>query len=112
MNWLQVFGGVLTAIAALLGGYAALKARSIDDKTATREETQQALNAQSALLDRYEKRIAQLETQVAGIRQTADDAVAARNEMKLIHEECDRSLNQTLSRLKRAEARILELEGG
>jgi hypothetical protein len=108
LPWL---GGILTAAAALLGAYAALKAKRIDDKTATRAETQQALDAQGLLLNRYEKRIGILEKQVDAIQDIADGAIAARNEMRLIHKECDRSLRHTMERLKIAEAKISELGG-
>jgi septal ring factor EnvC (AmiA/AmiB activator) len=109
--WPQWVIGVLTSLAALLGAYAALKARSIDAKTATRKETQQALDAQSVLLDRYESRIATLEDHVETIEKTAEDAIAARNEMRRMHKECERSLQATFDRLMLAEARISELGG-
>jgi hypothetical protein len=102
-EWLPWLGGTLTAIAAVLGAYAAIKARSTEARTATREETQQALDAQDRLLDRYEAKIIELERRVDRCEVVADRALAGRNEARLMHRECER-------RLKIAEARIAELE--
>lgn len=98
-DWLPWVGGTLTAIAALLSGYAAVKARKTDDRAATREETQQALDAQSNLLTRYERRIDAQDKEIATLRERiaiveakAEDAIAARNEVAAKHTECERRL--------------------
>lgn len=59
-----VLGVLATLIASLTGGYAAIASRRTEKRAATRQETQQALDAQTELLDRYEKRIGGLEEQV------------------------------------------------
>ena len=59
-----LLGVLATLIASVTGGYAAIAARRTEKRTATREETQQALDAQGELLDRYEKRIESLEATV------------------------------------------------
>lgn len=57
-----LLGALFTGVATLLGAYAVLQSRRTESRTATKDETQQALNAQTALLDRQEIRIAKLET--------------------------------------------------
>lgn len=108
---LSVLGGTFTALAAVVASYAALKARQVDQKTQTRQETQQALDAQSALLNRYEKRIGWLETEYHKIQVTAEDALAARNEMIHAHQRCESDLAAVSDRLRIAETRIMEIGG-
>lgn len=97
-------GAVATAFGSFMGGWAALRARATEKKSASREETQQALDAQTALLDRYEKRIAYLEGQNEKLHAKVND-VLARNAMQSeAHKDCER-------RLALAEARISELGG-
>lgn len=97
-------GGISTAIAAVLGAYATIKARHTETQSADREETQQALDAQAALLNRYETRIEKLEQKVDTVEHRADDAIAAKGEFQLMHQDCER-------RLRLAEARIAEMGG-
>lgn len=104
MDWLPLVGGVSTALAAILGAYAALKARRTEGRAADREETQQVLNAQATLLDRYEKRIDKLERKVHSLERKAEDLLVARDEVTAMHRDCTQ-------RLRIAEARILELGG-
>lgn len=118
MDTLTLVGGILTGIAALLGGYAALKARQVEGRTATREETQQALNAQSELLNRYETRIEDQETLISSLRTKIDRALELQIKMAKAHQQCEASLEveqnarkQLESRLRIAEARIAELGG-
>lgn len=97
-------GGFITALAALLGAYAALKAKRIDNRNVTRQETQQSLNAQNVLLDRYEKRITTLEEKVELSSTKLESAMAAREEAIAAHQECE-------SKLAAIEARITEMGG-
>lgn len=97
-------GGISTALAAVLGAYATIKARHTETQSADREETQQALDAQSALLNRYEQRIDKLESKVADVEAKAEDAITAKGEFQIMHKDCER-------RLAIAEARIAELGG-
>jgi septal ring factor EnvC (AmiA/AmiB activator) len=80
---------LLGALAALLsaGGtwYAVQASRRTEKRSATREETQQALDAQDKLLDRYEKRIEKLEDSVK-------TAVAEAAEAKSHNQSCERRL--------------------
>jgi uncharacterized membrane protein YccC len=112
---LPYVGAILTGISALLGSYATIIARRSKTKTASREETQLALDALSSVLDRYEKdnrrlridydaRIDALETKVEVVEKKAEDAVAARNETALEHRDCQR-------RLAAAEHRLAMLGG-
>lgn len=59
-----LLGVIATLIATATGGYAAIQSHRTERRSATRHETQQALDAQSELLDRYEKRIEVLETSI------------------------------------------------
>lgn len=101
---LTATGGVLTACAAVLAAYAAVRAKKTDDRSADREETQQALEAQSALLDRYERRIEHLETRNTVLHEKVNDVAAKQIQTENDHRACQ-------SRLAAAEARLAALGG-
>lgn len=94
MQLLTILGGIATLIAGLAGTYAVIVARRTEQKTASREELDSALTAQGHLLDRYERRIADLETKT-------EDAMAERNEIKLAHIDCQRRLEAAEEKLER-----------
>ena len=69
-----LLGGITALLSACATWYAVAASRRTEKRTATREETQQALDAQDKLLDRYEKRIEKLEDSVKSA--VADAAMA------------------------------------
>ncbi len=101
---LTALGAVATSLATLAGGWAVLQARRTEKRSADRQETQQALDAQSSLLDRYEKRITHLEARNSDLHGRINDVLAK----FAVVSEGEKACKQ---RLAIAEARISELGG-
>lgn len=97
----QSFAAVLTVVAAVLGSYAAVVARRTEGRSATREETQQALEAQDNLLDRYERRIGVLEARCEVQDKKIEDALARAMTGEQAHRECERKLEMALLEIDR-----------
>lgn len=96
-----ILGGLATILSGIAGTYAVIMARRTEARSATREETQQALEAQSGLLDRYEKRIESLESKVQSLEKTADDALGRAMSAESAHRDCE----------QRLEVALLEMQG-
>jgi chromosome segregation ATPase len=100
---LAAFTGATAAITAFLGTYALVLSRRTENKTASREEINTVLTAQSGLLDRYEGRIKECEVE---IRNNEAERTALRHAMRNVeqsHEDCTR-------RLVKAEVQIQYLQ--
>lgn len=97
----QSFAAVMTAVAAVLGSYAAVVAKRTEGRSATREEIQQALDAQTGLLDRYERRIKTLEDRSARQDTMIEDALGRAMNAEQAHRDCEKKL----------EIAILEVQG-
>lgn len=111
-------GGFLGAVSSLMGAYAVIQSRRTEQRSATREETQQALDAQNVLLDRYEKRIEHLETRNNALHGQVNKALGQLAIAKETHKECEKNLKITkkehadlATRLHIAEQKIAELGG-
>lgn len=115
---LAIIGGIATLIGAAggaIGGVMAFQsnkrsaeaekiAANTAHRAATREETQQALDAQGILIERQDKRIIYLEERNAELHGKINDVLAKSAVMLEEHKHCER-------RLALAEARIAELGG-
>lgn len=89
----------LTAVSLVVAAMAGRTARGVAKRTLSREDTQQALDAQNRLLDRYEKRIEVQDERLAAqdkrielLERTAEDAIADRNRLVAAHRQCEKDL--------------------
>lgn len=114
-----IVGVILTGISTLLGVYATVLSRHTEEKTVTREETEQALKAQDALLNRYEERIEKLETRQTVLEQDLEKVRGERNKAlaelateKDAHVRCEERLDEANAVIKDLLAKIDSLKGG
>lgn len=83
--------GISTAVAALVGAYAALVAKRTEWRTASRAETEQALQAQDGLLNQYRTRMTEMR---AEFREQLDGVRSELAEVRSQHEACEERLRR------------------
>lgn len=73
-----VVEGLFAGLAAILGAYATILSRRVDQKTSSREDTQQIIDSQNDLLDRYEINNKALESRIVTLEKKVEDLIAER----------------------------------
>lgn len=104
---------VMAGIAAILGSWAVVQSRKTEGRSLAREETQQAIDAQTGLLNRYEtaiadrdKKIEALEAKVDALEARVEDALGARAAAESGKRDCEIRCDALEARVIAAEARI------
>lgn len=104
-------GGLLTAIASVMGSWALILARRNENRSATKDETQQAFDLQQISMANMERDNARLRERQGELHDTVNRVVEKLGEVTTMHIRCEEQLDEVLRRLRNAEARIHELGG-
>lgn len=115
---LNLIGTIFGGVASIMGGYALIKARRTEDKSATREDMRLALETRDKLLDRYEsrslsqdQRITNLETENQRIRAEFDKAMVKADNAEAHQLACEEELRAVRKDLHTAQVKIEALGG-
>lgn len=103
--------GILTAIASVMASWALILARRNENRSATKDETQQAFDLQQIAMANIERDNHRLRERTDELHNTVNRVVGKLGEVTTQHARCEDQLDTVLTRLRQAEARIHELEG-
>lgn len=104
-------GGVLTALASVMGAVALILARRNERTAATKEETQQAFDLQQKSMENVERDNERLRHRQDEMHETINRVLGQLAEVTTHHRRCEESLDEMHTRLRAAETRIAELGG-
>lgn len=113
-----LLGGIGTLATSILAGWAVLKSRKTEERSATHDDLEQVLESQRKLLDRYEDRIERQDERILNLesenQRQRNDHDKQREKMDEVLEKLeDAQIHQRVceDRLRVAEAKIMELGG-
>lgn len=108
---LPAVGGILAAVASVMGSWALILARRNETRSFTKDETQQAFDLQQTAMGNLERDNERLRKRQDQLHDTVNRVVGKLGAMTTQHARCEEQLDTVLTRLRNAEARIHELGG-
>lgn len=107
----QVFGAIFTGSATFIGAYAIYLQRKAANKSATKEEVQQAFDLQDVMLGHFKEDNEYLRGRVNELHTRVSTIAGELNIMTLNHQQCENNLLATRQQLGAAVERLTIAEG-
>lgn len=108
---LQATGPILTAVASVLAAWALILNRRNEKRSATKDETKQAFELQQVAMENILADNQRLRARHDELHDTVNTVVGKLGQVTSHHARCEQQLDDVISRLRNAEARIHELGG-